>query len=891
MAAALRLLFLADDPRRSTRVLRELQRAFGEVQLTTVSDAAALQRALKRVEFDVCLIDLPLAWADQAAALRGLRQSHPDRPVLLLVAAADEPVALRALEVGDVDGYAVRAASRIERLSVAVRAGLALASRRRSLTDLEAHVRGLFDTAPIGLFRSLPDGAILEANDAIVHLLGFPDRRAVLAVRTPDLYADRADRAKALAVLDRDGALRAFETRLKRFDGSEVWVELNVQATRGSDGAIASFEGSVTDITARRRAEAALRESESRYRTLAEAARDFIYIIGRDGRLEYVNTHGAEALGASPEWFRGRRQTDMFPEPVSSRHAQAVEHVVRSGEPLEAESHDRLGDRDVWLHTSLVPILDDGGQVRSVLGISRDITARRQAEEALRHSEAQLQGVMNSVPDAIFVVSWPDRVIRFINLTSTEIFGFAPEELIGNNTRVIYQTDDEYFAFGEKLRSALAAGHARLRTEQVFTRKNGQQFPSELHGSFVTVEGRPTLFISIIRDCTERRALEERVRASEKLEAIGRLAGGVAHDFNNMLTAVMGYSSMLLDELAHDPRLRADVEEIRKAGERAAVLTQQLLAFGRRQLIQPAILDLSQAVRDLEDAIGRITGPDVELRLRLADPIGLVRMDPRHLHQMLLAFATHAHDAMPAGGRLTIETADAVLDADAVRDRLGLEPGAYASLTVTDNGPALDAETLAHLFEPFFEVKGKRQSAGLALATVHGIVRQAGGDIRVQSGVGRGTTFVVYLPCATRADAIRAPEVAVAEGVGPQGTILVAEDEDAVRTLARQVLVRAGYTVLVAGDGAQAQHVAERHDGRIDLLLTDVIMPGVNGPQLAEQLAASHPGVKVLFMSGYPGSALDGLGLRQERVSFLPKPFTPEQLLRHVSAVLGSLPK
>jgi PAS domain S-box-containing protein len=888
VTAPLRLLFLADDPRRAARVLRELQRGFDQVQLSMVADAATFQQALAQADFDITLLDSPLAWIDQAAALRALRHAHPDRPALLLVATADESAALRLLEVGDIDGYAVRTASRLERLTASARAGLAFAHQRRALRELESHVRGLFDTAPIGLFRTTPDGTVLEANDTMLRVLGFPDRRTALAVRTPDLYADPGDRARGLAVIERDGALRNFETRLRRYDGSVIWVELNVQARRGGDGRIVALEGSVTDITARWRAEAALRESEERYRTLAEAARDFIYIIGRDGALEYVNTPGAWALGSTPEALRGRPQMELFPEPVASRHAAALEIVVKSGEPLEAESHDRLGGRDVWLHSSLAPIFDDGGQVRSVLGISRDITARREAEDALRHSEAQLQGVMNSVPDAIFVVSHPDRVIRFVNVTSAEIFGFAPDELVGQNTRCIYQTDEEYAAFGEKLRTALAGGHGRLRTEQIFTRKNGQNFPAELHGSFVTLEGQPTLFISIIRDITERRALEERVRESEKLEAIGRLAGGVAHDFNNMLTAVMGYSSMLLDELAHDARLRADVEEIRKAGERAAALTQQLLAFGRRQLIQPAILDLNQAVRDLEEAIRRLTGPDIELRLRLAEPLGFIRMDPRHLHQMLLAFATHAHDAMPAGGRLTIETADVVIDADAVRDRPGLAPGGYVNLTVTDNGPALDPETLAHLFEPFFEIKGTRQRGGLALATVHGIVRQAGGDIRVQSGIGQGTTFVVHLPIVPTGDTAPLPDVAVAEGVSPQGTILVAEDEDAVRTLARQVLVRAGYTVLVAGDGEQAQQVAERHAGPIDLLLTDVIMPGANGPELADRMSATRPGLKVLFMSGYPGGALDGLGLRRERVSFLPKPFTPDQLLQQVRNALAS---
>lgn len=886
MAAALRLLLLADDPRLAHKIERDLRRTSDRVQITAVDSDDALRQALKRGPFDLGLIDYPLAWTDSHAALRALRQRHPDRAIVLLVAAGDEAVALRALDIGDVDGYAVKTASGFDRLTAAARAALALARRRQALSDLEAHVRGLFDTAPIGLYRATPDGTILEVNDALIRMMGYPDRRAALAVQTPDLYVNPEERARWRATVDREGAVRGFEMQLRRFDGSTIWVDFNAQATRDAAGRILYYEGSITDISERKRTEAALRESEERYRTLAEAARDFIYILDRDGGLTYVNTHGAAALGASPEALRGRSQASLFPPAVADRHARRLAQVVQSGEPLETESHDTLDGRDVWLHTSLVPIKNAAGDVRAVLGISRDITARKRAEDALRESQEFLDGVMNSVPDAIFTVRMPDRVIEYVNRTVGEIFGYAPDELVGRDTRLIYPDESAFLAFGEKLRQVLAHGHTRLRTEQTFQRKSGQAFPAELHGTFVHVSGQPVRLISIIRDTTERKALEAQVRDSQKLEAIGRLAGGVAHDFNNVLTAVLGYATLLIEELKDNPRLRADVEEIRRAGERAAALTQQLLAFGRRQLVQPAVVDLNATIRDLEDTLRRLVGDDVELRIRLASDLCLIRIDPRQLHQLLLSLTTNAHDAMPTGGRFTIETASAQLDAAAVRDRPGLAPGRYVSLAVTDTGPGMDADTLAHAFEPFFTTRNSSKGTGLNLATAYAVVKQSGGDVDVRSAPNQGTTFTVYLPCVSQAAEDEAADVAGAADASVKSTVLVAEDEDAVRALARQMLMREGYTVLTASSGEQALRTAERHAGTIDLLLTDVIMPGMNGPELAERLVAARPGTKVLFMSGHAGDALDEFGLRRETVPFLPKPFTPEVLVRRVREII-----
>ena len=391
----------------------------------------------------------------------------------------------------------------------------------------------------------------------------------------------------------------------------------------------------------------------------------------------------------------------------------------------------------------------------------------------------------------------------------------------------------------------------------------------------------------LLSEITERKSLEVQLLQSQKMEAVGRLAGGGAHDFNNLLTVISGFSELLAEGLEGDSPLHEYSEEIKKAAERAAHLTRQLLAFGRRQILQPQVLDLNTVVADVDKMLRRLIGEDIQLKTVQSTKLGRVMADPMQIQQILLNLAVNSRDAMPKGGKLTIETANAELDDAYARGHINVVPGPYVMLAVSDTGTGMDAETQAHIFEPFFTTKEKGKGTGLGLATVYGIVKQSGGNIYVYSEPGMGTTFKIYLPQVEETanpPVSKEPQELVRE---TQKTILLVEDEAGVRTLARRVLESKGFQVLEANQGEQALKILEERSGPIHLLLTDVVMPGISGRELAARLEAKHPEMKVLFMSGYTDEAIVNHGVLDSGIAFIPKPFTPDALVSKVHEILG----
>ncbi|HXV87148.1 MAG TPA: ATP-binding protein, partial [Gemmatimonadales bacterium] len=391
--------------------------------------------------------------------------------------------------------------------------------------------------------------------------------------------------------------------------------------------------------------------------------------------------------------------------------------------------------------------------------------------------------------------------------------------------------------------------------------------------------------LSVFRDVTNQRRLEEQCRQSQKMEAIGQLAGGVAHDFNNILTAITGYSELVLTELADDSPLRADVAEIRKAADRAAVLTRQLLAFGRKQILAPRVLNLNQLVAGLDGLLRRTLGENIDIVTQLDPDLESVRADPGQLEQVIVNLAVNARDAMPEGGKLTIETRNVDLDESYALEHLPVEPGRFVLLAVSDTGVGMSEDTMAHIFEPFYTTKEKGKGTGLGLATVYGIVKQSDGFIWVYSEPGQGATFKIYLPLVEAAPEAEARAAAAAVKGGNE-TILLVEDEAGVRALARRVLHGLGYAVLEAGDSGAAEILAGGYDGVIHLLVTDVVLPSGGGRQLADRLVSRRPGLRVLYMSGYTQNAIVHRGILEARTAFLHKPFSPQDLAARVRQVL-----
>jgi two-component system, cell cycle sensor histidine kinase and response regulator CckA len=478
--------------------------------------------------------------------------------------------------------------------------------------------------------------------------------------------------------------------------------------------------------------------------------------------------------------------------------------------------------------------------------------ALRAAQESLRRSEINFRSLVTNAPYGICRCNSAGQILD-VNPAFVSVLGYSSaKELLGKHLGELYADTNHWFELADYLRST--ASFNGLIAE--WKRKDGITTAVRVSGRTVSngKNGKKgTTFELFAEDVTERRALEQQLRQSQKMEAVGRLAGGIAHDFNNLLMVISGYSEFLLDRLGPDPALRAPAQEIASASQRASSLTRQLLAFSRKQMMAPKILDLNALVTENLKMLTRVIGEDIDLVMVPAPTLGAVRADAGQVDQVVMNLAVNARDAMPSGGKLTIETSNVTLDEEYARLHAPLSPGEYVMLAISDTGLGMDSETQSHIFEPFFTTKGPK-GTGLGLSTVYGIVKQSGGFVWVYSEVGKGTTFKIYFPrvpqiAETPALAIPAEEVAATEP-GTE-TILLAEDEANLRYLARQFLEKQGYKVLEAADGAAAMQIAVAHEGVIHLLLTDVIMPGMNGRELAQRISEIRPQTKVLYMSGY----------------------------------------
>ena len=527
---------------------------------------------------------------------------------------------------------------------------------------------------------------------------------------------------------------------------------------------------------------------------------------------------------------------------------------------------------------------DPDGTRRELVGSWSDVTEHRRAEEALQESEERYRSLFETSPLPMWVYDPDPASLRIVavNDAALEQYGYSREELLSMSIRDVWPPED-----AERLGTALAsrpAGDAYTGTFR-HRRRNGTLLDVDVRSDVVVLGGR-TLRLALLQDVTEHKRLEEQFRQSQKMEAVGRLAGGVAHDFNNLLTVINGYAEILLADLpadlSEDDATRQGLVEITRAGERAAALTRQLLAFSRKQVLNPEILSLNDVVAGIESMLRRLMGEDVALVISLGTSLGNVRADRGQMEQVIVNLAVNARDAMPEGGTLTLETCNVELE----ETLEPAAPGSYVRLDVRDTGTGMDAATLSHIFEPFFTTKGQGKGTGLGLATVYGIVRQSGGQLRVSSEPGRGTAFEIFLP-HLESSGDPAPRTRTKTLVTPGlETILLVEDEEALRRLAREILKRNGYTVLEAFDPAMALALLETHAGPIHALLTDVVMPGMNGPQLARQVAARRPGIRVIYMSGYSDRSV----LKPEDLAsgsgFLAKPFHPDELAAKVREVL-----
>jgi PAS domain S-box-containing protein len=771
----------------------------------------------------------------------------------------------------------------------------------------EQNYRSIFENAIEGIFQSTLDGRFIKVNPSMARILGYESPEEMMGAITDEaqqLYVDPERRVESLRLQKEAGVLQGFEFEAYRKDGAKIWLSMNRRSVRDEQGAELYREGSIEEITERKRAEQQIHLQA----TALKAAANGIVITNAQGSITWVNPAFTaltgytfeEALGRNPRILKsGKHDKDFY---------KKMWETIKSGQVWHGDLINRHKDGSLYFEEQTVtPVLNEAGEILHFIAIKQDVTRRKRAEEEnarltaeIEAERQRLSNIIANVPGAVWE-SWgaPDAATQRMNYVSDYVetlSGYTVEEWLSAPLfwLSIVHPDDKKRAAREA-----AANFASRKCEPLIFRlltKNGETIWVESHYSFIyDSENNPLGTRGVTFDITERknaeeelRVSEEKLRQSQKLEAVGQLAGGVAHDFNNLLTVINGYSDLLMRKLEKDNPTRLTIEEIRKAGERAASLTRQLLAFSRRQVLQPAPLELNVIVANVDKMLRRLIGEDIDLLMALEPELGRIKADPGQIEQVLLNLAVNARDAMPQGGKLTIETSNVYLDNQYAQTHPPIQPGQYVMLAVSDNGFGMSPETQARIFEPFFTTKEQGKGTGLGLSTVYGIVKQSGGNVWVYSEEGRGTTFKVYLPRVDEqgetTEAVELP----AELARGRETILLAEDEEQVRRMAQTILEMYGYRVLEASNGEEATSIFKERGDEIHLVLTDAVMPQMSGPELAQRLMTLRPDIKVLYMSGYTDDAIVRHGLIEHEIAFLQKPFTAEALIRKVREALDA---
>ena len=800
-------------------------------------------------------------------------------------------------------------------------------ARRRA----ENKYQRIFDNAVEGFFESTPQGRFVTVNPAMARIAGYDSPTDMMQGITDigkQLYVDADGRRDVLQRLEQEGILDGYECRMLKKDGGRIWVSLNVRALRDADGNVVSHDGTAEDITNRKRAELERQVS-------AEIARAVSMTDNLDDLLRRIQSALTQVLDAdncfvalhdpTTGLFEFPFYVDKFdPPPPQTTHnldSTCTAYVFRSGRamsipPQEFRRLVNAGEVQLfgtpsasWLGAPLrtpssnIGVLVVQNYHRENAYDERDLQflssvggpialaiERKRTEERVRQSEARLRVLVEQLPAVLWTV---DRNLRFTSALGLGLaqLGLKPNEIVGISLSDYFATADPSFAPIAAHRRAIAGERVPFALEW---KENSYACHVEpLRDS----EGRIQGAVCMSLDITDRKKLEEQFRQAQKMEAVGRLAGGIAHDFNNLLMVIQGYADLLAERLPAGESLRRNAEQIQAAAQRAAGLTQQLLAFSRKQMLAPKVLNVNSVVAEMEKMLRRVIGEDIELKTSSTADLWLVKADRSQIEQVVMNLAVNARDAMPNGGRLTIETANVEFDSSSSKSSTAIAtavaPGKYVMLAVTDNGVGMDEKTQAHIFEPFFTTKEKGKGTGLGLATVYGVVKQSGGYVWVYSEPGHGTTFKIYLPQI--ADEVsKSPQDRVTNSKSlPKGSevVLLVEDEAGVRELAREYLQMSNYTVLVAENGHTALELAAMHSGPIHLLMTDVVMPGIGGRELAERVSKLRPDIKVLYMSGYTEQAVNQQGILGNDAVLLQKPFTLATLASKLREILERQPQ
>jgi hypothetical protein len=800
--------------------------------------------ALKTQVWDVILCDYSMPEFNALSALAVLKEFDWDIPFIIISGTVGEDVAVEAMRAGAHD-YLMK--DNLARLVPTVEREMQEAANRSALLRAESTAQvaeekyqAIFDNAFIGIYQITPEGKLITANAALAKIKGYQSADKLLAAgkgASRQDYVDDNRFQQFKREIEEHGQLLDFESQAYCKDGSVIWISENARAVHDNNGRLLYYEGFVKDVTDRKRAEQAVKSAP----TILVAGLGAAAVLTLLAVIEHYLEFGlGEVVALGLTTFVGALTATFI-----------TYFALRRQETLYQRTLEEIAER-------------------------------KRIEKALRQSEERYRLLFDSNPLPMWVYDLETLAFLTVNNAAVDHYGYSKADFLAMTIKDIRPPEDlpELLNNLSTLESSPGTGLWRHR------KKDGEVISVEVTSHPLAFEGKDARLV-LAQDVSERTVLEEQLRQSQKMEAIGRLAGGVAHDFNNLLTAIIGYSELTLARLEGQHPLRKNIEEIRKAGKRAASLTSQLLAFSRKQVMQLTVFDLNNVIAELGKMLRRLIGEDIELRTVLSPKLCQIKADAGQIEQIIMNLIVNARDAMPRGGKITIETNQVYLDETYAHQHAAVTPGNYAMLAVSDTGTGMDSATRGRIFEPFFTTKEAGKGTGLGLSMVYGIVKQSGGYVWVYSEIGQGTCFKIYLPISDEdvvSEQIHSAPRASTEG---HETILLVEDEDMVRELALEILESHGYRVLEAATGEDAISIYESHGEQIDLLISDVIMPKMNGRELSSRLTRLRPELKVLFISGYTDDTVFHHGVLDEGAQFLQKPFSPDALVEKVTEVLN----
>jgi PAS domain S-box-containing protein len=909
------VLCVEDNPHDLALIRDALAQRAENFEVLASTNRQSFEKALAKGGFDVVLTDFNILGYEGLQVIQEVKKHRPDVPIILLTGTGSEEVAVTALKTGAAD-YIIKSVKHILRLPDTILNVLKHQQIQKALDEKNANLCAVLENISDGILVVDEQNTILYANPTAGSMLGNPPEK--LAGQKFEHDITQTQPAEITLLHHAEGA---------------VFAEIRIAETTW--GGKKSWIISLRDITERKRAEEKLAENQRRLAHILSLSPAIIHALNTRGTPTWVSNNVTSILGYTVEEVMHPHWWQDHIHPQDRKKALAAGVRALQGEALTHEYRFRKKNGEwIWLRHELRPV-SDGEKDIAVIGSWTDITDLKLAEEALQKSERELR-LRNEISQIFLTVPQENiyREILAVILKTTKsrsgLFGYVDEKenlicpAITPDIEDLFQEQDRVILLPKDSWSGLW-GQALLEKKTLFSNEPLEVpeghisitravavpilFAGDLIGALIVANKKtpyleedvalletianhiaPILYtrLQLDKETQAREKFQEQLLQAQKLESVGRLAGGVAHDFNNMLTAIIGYAEMILQLLPPQDPLCDTVKAILDAGKHSATLTNQLLAFSRKQTLQPQVVTPNKLIGGLENMIRRLIGEDIDLRLSLAKNVWSIRVDPGQFDQVIMNLVVNARDAMPTGGTLTIETANVMLDERCVETHPDIEPGNYVMISVSDTGCGMDRETLQRIFEPFFTTKERGKGTGLGLSVVYGIVKQSGGYIWVYSEPGQGTTFKIYLPQVEeeiQPKMVSPEEKKDVEFLGT-GNILVVEDEDAVRKLIEEILSEMGFQVYPTASGDEAISLLEKQNLKPDLVITDVILPSLSGPELMKRLHKSYPGLKALYMSGYTDDKIAHHGFLEPGTLFLQKPFTIRDLKQKVRSIL-----